>query len=592
MTPEIAYVLALLVVALVLFSLDVLSVDVVGIIVLLLLAIPGVLTPGEALASFGDSTIVVLVGLFMMTAGIVKTGGVERVGLRLAALGGSSPRRLTNFVLLATVSVSCFLSNMVTTAVFLPIMIGVARRAVVSLSKVLMPLAFASILASGVSVVATSTNLVVSSQLPKYGLQPLGFFELAPVGVVIAVLGMLYLIHVAPRLVPDRGEGAAQERYDLRSYLSEVVVTPGSALAGRTLAESRLGESLDLNVVGILRDGARMLAPRPEHRLEERDVLVIEGRAENILRVKDAAGLQIRPEAQLSGRELESRDVRMVEAMVLPRSPLAGRSLRESGLREKTGLTALAVHSGGGPSRVEEIAGTPLKTGDVLLLQGSAEDVGRVRRDDLLLLDDVSGHHPRSAKAPIAGAIFVVTMALGALELLPLPIAFIAGVLAMILTRCLTPEEAYSAVDWRLMVLVACMLAFGVAMSKTGAASYLAGEIAGVVRPLGGRGLLAGFFVLTLLLTQPMSNQAAALVVLPVAIQVAHQVGMEPRSLVMAVTFAASCSFLTPLEPSCVLVYGPGRYRFFDFMKVGGLLTAIVFVVSMLLIPVVWPRGE
>jgi di/tricarboxylate transporter len=589
MTPQIAYVLGLLLVGLVLFAWDRLSIDAVSLILLLALAIPGVLSPKEALAGFADETVIVLILLFVLTAGLVKTGVVERLGLRVASISGESPARMTGVILVAVTVVSAFVSNTVTTAVFLPIVIGIARRASIPLSRVLMPLAFASILSSPVTLISTSTNLLVSGQLPRYGLAPIGFFEMAPAGIGITVAGMLYLLFLAPRLLPRREDASNPERENLRKYLTEVVVTPNSPLHGKTLAESRLGRALDLNVVGIVRGEKRTLAPGSRFALREGDILMIEGRAEDILLVKDAQGVEILPDVKLSAPDLESGDTRMVEAMVLPRSGLVGSTLRAAGLRERTGLTVLAVHSAGGPDRVEKISRLRLKASDVLLLQGSSLDIQRMPADELLPLEDVSAHHPRTEKGPFAAAIFIGAVALGATGVLPLPIAFLLGGLALVLTRCLTPEEAYEAVNWRMMVLIGAMIGYGIAMEKTGTAAYLADIIVRAADQTGTLALMAGFFVLTTLLTQPMSNQAAALVVLPVAIKAAQGLGLNPRALVMVVTFAASCSFLTPLEPSCVLVYGPGRYRFFDFTRVGSILTIIVFLFSMLLIPVFWP---
>jgi di/tricarboxylate transporter len=352
---------------------------------------------------------------------------------------------------------------------------------------------------------------------------------------------------------------------------------------------------MNLNVVGIVREERRNLAPGPQATLRENDILIIEGRAEDILSVKDAGGIEIRADVKpaLSDRDLQSEQIRMMEAMVLPRSEFAHRTLKEARFRERTGLTVLAVHSAGGPDRIEKLSMTQLKPSDVLLVQGSLEALDRVRGgSDLFLLEDVSAHHPRRRKGPWAAAIFAGAVLLGIRGLLPLVVAFLLGGVALVVTRCLTSEEAYESVDWRLMVMIGCMIAFGLAMQKSGAAGFLSDLVVRYVSPFGGPALLAAFFVATVILTQPMSNQAAALVLLPVAIAVAETLGLNPRSFVMAVTFAASCSFLTPLEPSCVLVYGPGRYKFFDFARVGLPLTAIVFVFSMLLIPVFWPLAK
>jgi di/tricarboxylate transporter len=404
------------------------------------------------------------------------------------------------------------------------------------------------------------------------------------------VLGLLYLFFLAPRLVPDRSQADMTGRYDLRKYLSEAVIKEGSRLAGKTLAESQLGSTMSLNVLGIVRGEERLLAPRPQTKIREGDVLIIEGKAEDILSMKDVEGIDIRAEVKLSDPDLQSEQVRMIEAMVMPKSSLVGRTLRQERFRERTGLTVLAVHSAGGPDRIEKISRKRLKPSDVLLLQGDRDDLERIRQEnELLLLDDVSAHHPRSRMGRRAALIFLISITLGISTPLPLAVAFLAGSVALVLTRCMTTEEAYAAVDWRLMVMIACMISFGLAMEKTGTAEFLSRLVVQSVSPFGKMALLATFFLLAVVLTQPMSNQAAALVLLPVAIRVANELGLNPRSFVMAVTFAASCSFLTPLEPACMIVYGPGRYKFLDFARAGLPLTVVVFAISMLLIPFFWP---
>jgi di/tricarboxylate transporter len=594
MTLAIGYVLALMLVTLVLFASDALRVDVVALIVLLSLTIPskwipGLLSADEALAGFGSDTIVVLIALFVLTAGVIKTGVVERIGLRLASLGSSRPVAFSRCIILAAGMVSAFVSNTLTTAVFLPLVIGASGRAKIPASKLLMPLAFASILTGTITVIGTSTNLVVSGQLDKYGLAQLGFFELAPVGGAIAFVGMLYLLFVAPRLIPDRGAADAKKPAAGRTYRSEIVVTKKSPLAGKTLAQLRLGDVLSLFVVNIRRSTRRILHPWQTDELREGDELVIEGSAQDILSVKDVTGIDIKSDAELTSDK--TSDTRMVEAMVVPRSPLVGRSLRAARFRETTGLTVLALHSAHEHRTVDKISTWRLRASDVLLLQGKNEDLERLPEESLLLLEDLSAHHPRSVKGTTAAAIFIGSMVLAATGALSLPIAFLLGVLALVVTNCVTPEEAYAAVDWRLLLMIGSMMAFGAAMQKSGASAWIAGLVVEHVSPLGGVAVMAAFYLLTMGLSQPMSNQAAALIVLPIAIETARTLGVDPRTLVITVTLAASCSFLTPLEPSCLLVYGPGRYRFSDYARAGFPLTAIAFVLAMLLVPLFWPLG-
>ena len=589
MTLAVGYVLGLVLVAVVLFAIDALRIDVAAILLLLALVVPGILTPERALAGFGSDTILTLAGLFVLTEGVKRTGLVERIGLRLAGFGGTNPRGFFRLLILAGTSISAFLSNTVTAAVLVPLAIGGARRTNTPASKVLMPLAFATILSGGITLISTSTNLVVSGALPSFGLAPIGFFELAPVGLVTTAVGLLYLWFIAPRLVPNRGGGVGTTEDARRRFAAEIVLTPSSKLIGRTLANLQLSDALEVAVVGIRRGSRRLLRPRAGERLQSGDELVIEGEASQILGVKDYEGLDLKPDERPES-DSTTADVQMVEAMVLPDSVMTDRTLRELRFQERSGFTVLGIHSANEARNIANLSRWRFQPGDVLLLQGPTDRLDRVGEDrGLLLLEDRSSHHPRSRKAPIAATIFAIAIVLAATGVLALPVAFLAGSLALVLTGCLRPDEVYAAIDWRILVLIASMLAFGAAMQDSGAARWLADLVVLHVSDHGPHAVLAAFAVLTALLTQPMSNQAAALIVLPVAIASAQSLGLDPRPFVIAVTLSASCSFLTPLEPACVLVWGPGRYRFFDFVRVGGPLTAVCLLLTIFLVPIFWP---
>lgn len=588
MTLAIAYVLALVVVALVLFAIDVWRVDVVALLLLLALVIPGVLPADRALAGFGSDTILILASLFVLTEGVQRTGFVERVGLRLARFGGVGGLGFARLLTLAGTAISAFLSNTVTAAVLVPLAIGGARRTGTPVSKVLMPLAFGTILSGGISLISTSTNLVVSGAMPGFGLQPLGFFELAPVGLAMTVAGILYLWFVAPRLVPDRGGESTDD--PRRRFAAEIVVGPDSKLVGRTLANLRLTDALEIAVIGIRRGSRRLLRPRPRERIEAGDEIVVEGAAEQILGVKDVEGIDIKKDDASAEDAAVAAGARMLEAMVLERSPFVDRTLSELRFQERAGFSVLGIHSANEARNVKNLSRWRFRSGDVVLLQGPSERVDALAEQYALLpLEDRSSHHPRSRKSPIAASIFAVAMVLAATGVLSLPIAFLGGALALVLTRCIQPDEAYAAIDWRVLVLIGSMLAFGAAMQESGAAKWLASLVVEHVSAYGPHAVLAAFAVLTAVLTQPMSNQAAALLVLPVAIETAQHLGIDARPFAIAVTLAASCSFLTPLEPACLIVWGPGRYRFFDFVRVGAPLTVICLAFTVWLVPIFWP---
>lgn len=576
-------VLILFILALVLFATEWLPVDVTALGLLSALLVTGLLKPASAFAGFGSDTVLTLAGLFILTRVLLRAGVIEWIGAALARRAGNATGLLR--AMLGTVAgVSAFTSNTATTAVFLPVVAGVSRRAGLPVSRALMPLAFASILGGTVTLIGTSTNLVVSGALPATGLKPLGFFELAWVGLPTALVGLLYLFFVAPRLLPAR---EAQLEDSLRAYLADLTVSALSPLAGQTLRETGLGRDHGLTVVAVRRGAETVYAPGPDFRVQAGDTLAVEGPTERILTGKNTLGVVSKNEQRLQDeRAVAAGAVRLVEAVVMPGSPLLGRTLKEARFRERYGVSVLALHRR--QKTVQRMAEMRVRVGDVLLVQG---DAGRIESlgDHLVVMGDLTERQSDLRRAPAALLLFVGAVVLGGLGVLPLAVAVVIAVALSLALRLISPEEAYGAVEWPVIVLVACMLAFGTAFESTGAARVLTGQLSGLLEPLGPVGLLAALFAVTVALTQPMSNQAAALVMLPLAIGTAKTLGYDPRPFVIGITLAASNSFITPLEPSCMLVYGPGRYTFIDFVKVGSGLTLVTFLVSMLIIPRVWP---
>jgi di/tricarboxylate transporter len=326
--------------------------------------------------------------------------------------------------------------------------------------------------------------------------------------------------------------------------------------------------------------------------LQDGDVLVVEGTQEDILRVKDIAGVEIKADVRLSDPDLQKQDIALVEAIVLPGSPLIGRTLKGYRFRERFGLQVLGLNQRG-VNVVSKMSRIPLRVGDVLLLQGRREVLARMRDERafqiLGRLELMETLRPNRSRAPIVVGAFVVALALAAFDVLPLAVSVMIGVVVVFATRCISPAEAYATVEWRVIVMIAALLGLGTAMVETGTAEYLAGIVVDLLGGAGLRWLLAGFFLLTVLLTQPMSNQAAAIVILPVALQAAVLTDLNPRPFAMMIAIAASCSYLTPLEPSCAMVYGPGGYRFRDFIRVGAPLTILIFAIALYLVPRLWP---
>lgn len=594
----IAIVLGTVLVALVLFSLDRIPIEVSSLTVVCVLAITGVLTPQQAFEGFSNDTVIFIFTLLAMTQGLASTGVVQLVGQRLAFFARYGHQVFVLAMMGAVAAFSSIISNTVTTAAFLPVAIGAAHRAKVPKSKVLLPLAYASMLGGMIFLYGTSTNLVASAAMEKLGLEGIGVTELTPVGLPVAVLGILVVVLLGPLLLPARAEQGGMGDWSLRDYLTEAVLPPDSRYVGKELAE--ITEGLGLRVIGLVRHGQSMPAV-PSAVLVGDERIIIEGKRDDILRVKDLQGIEIRPDVRLADEELRSKDAVLVEASVPPGSPLVGRSLKEVLFVERYGLVALALHRKPAIQRLtklqmlgrifgeQSLSAMPLSVGDVLLLRGPRSRLAELADGTtLLVLTDVEYQPPRYAKALMAVGIFLGALGAGTLGLVPLSVAGLAGMLAMIVTGCVDARIAFR-VDWRVVLLIGSMMALGVAMEVSGAGKYLGGMVAELGSYGGPRTVMTLLMVLTILLSAPMSNQAAALVVLPVAVSAAAQLGVDARPFAIGVTLAASCSFITPLEPSCVLVYGPGHYRFTDFFRLGTPLTAVLVAILVFAVPVLWP---
>jgi di/tricarboxylate transporter len=551
----IGYILVLLIGAVVLFSLEKLSVDLITLLLLIALIVPGILTPAEAFAGFSNEIIVILASIFVVSAALKDAGVLDWIGSQMQRAARVGTKRFLFGMMSVVGSTSAFMNNTTVTALFTPLVAGLGRRAGVSPSKLLMPVAFASILGGTCTLIGTSTNVAVSGYLAQAGFAPVGMFEITPMGVIVLAVGMTYMVFAGTRLLPDNGDGGLTEDFAIRQYLSEIVVLPDSPLIGQKISDSDLS-ILDFNVLNIVRRG-EVISPTPDVRMEEGDILIVIGKVSDLVKVRKIEGIDIRADRKMADHELSGRDMRIAEVLVGQPSEAAGRTLQELDFRRRLAVSVrLAV--------LQENFGMPV-------------------------LDEVNTAPLHQRRGLLVLGIFISAVACGSLGAAPLSACFLVAAVACTLIGAVNIERAYQFIDWKLLILIGGMTAFGSAMEKTGTAAYLSHLVTDVFGALGPRGILAGFFVLTILLTQPMSNAAAALVVLPVALKTAELTGANPRTFGIGVMLAASVSFIAPLEPSCILVYGPGRYRFWDFVKNGLGLTLVLSVVVLLLLPVFWP---
>ena len=590
MTFEIALLLGLIIIAVVFFCFEWVSADVVALGLLLTLMLTGLLPADKAFAGFGSDTVIMIIGLLIMTAALLKAGVVDIVGRLILRRVGKSVNWLLLAIMLAVATLSAFISNTAAAAFFVPVAIGVATKAGIAPSRLLMPVAFAAILTSSVSLISTSTNMVVSGLMTNAGLQPMGMYELAPVGIPIAIVGLVYMFIAGRYLIPNRtAPGDLIEEFGIRSYLTEVLVLPNSTLAGKALAETGLGADLDLNVLRIVRNKDQHLLPRRNMIVEAGDVLLVEGPRADVLKVKDTAGIEIKPDVKLSDPNLRGEDTALVEALVVPASPLIGKTLRNLMFRERYGLQVIGLNRHG-KNVLQKLSRIPFRVGDVLLIQGRKTNIPALKDEGMFsILGEIDEKRSDRMRALRTGIIFCGALVLATFKVVSLPVAMLLGAFCTFAAKCVTPSDAYREVEWRAVILIASMLALGEAMTATGTARYLAALVAHSTAGLDPLWLLGGVFLLTVLLTQPMSNQAAAAVILPIAVQTAQHLDLNPRTFAMMIAVAASCSYLTPLEPACLMVYGPGRYRFSDFLRVGTPLVVLLFALALWLVPKYWP---
>ncbi len=594
----ITFVFIILLLAIILFLTEAAPIDLVAILMLLSLALAGVITPIEALQGFSEPAVITITSFFIISAALFNTGVVETIGLKLHQIAGESPVRMLVVTMLTASSIAAFMSNVATTAVLTPGVIALARRINQPASQFLMPLAFGAVLGGKCTLAGSPANLAVSGMLPRYGMAPFTLFEFVPIGLAIVGAGVLYMVLLGARLLPKRDNGSATDNRQAKDYLTELVVAPHSPLIAQTLAEADFRGKYELHIIGINRDGERML-PHGDAILQPGDILLVSGKLDKILSIKDRQGLGIKSDT-LSDQEAQSGDLSrsegrsrdemvIVEAIIAPNSRFEGRTLRQIRFRSRYGVDVLAIyrHNQSLSRNLEDI---PMKVGDMLLIQGNRRRIDSLREDpNFLTLDDVQHTPLRKNKAVWAVVIFLGVAITGGLNLAPIALIALAGAAGMLLAGCISAREAYARVEWPIIVLVAATLPMGVAMEKTGAAKLAAQYLTGSLGDYGPVIVMCGLFIFAVILTQAMVNAAVALLLTPIAINVAQQLQVNPRAFAILIAIAASTSFATPLEPACAIVYGPGRYRFSDYMRVGGILTVCVLLVALLVIPIFWP---
>lgn len=593
----IALAIGVVVIALLLLSNDRIPLELSSIAIVVLLVFTGLVTPDEALAGFSSDAAIFIFALLAMTQGLGATGVMQLVGRRLVFWSKQRPRVYVMLMLGAVCAFSSMASNTAVTAAFLPVVLASSSQLGIAPRRLLLPVAFASMLGGMIFLFGTSTNLVVSATMERMGLGHLGFAELAPVGLPLAVIGIVATIVLVQRLLPERERGGTETAFPIgrREYVTELVATGTSPLLGKPVGA--LAAALGVEVRGVVQSGT-MLPADSENVLGKEDRILIAGDVGDIVRLKDLPTVSLQKDLRRKRAGLEEV---LVEVLIPPTSGLTGRSLRELRFADRFGFVVLAVdrHPGvqflrnlslmGKLAAGRSLRTLPLSVGDMLLMSGPAERVEYLARSgEFTVVGGVDYMSPRYERALLATVIFALTVLAAGLRVTSPAIAGLTGLLVMVMTGCLDARTAFR-VDWRIIIMIGALLTLGLAMERSGAGAWLARGVVPLATYLGAHGVLAIVMLLTILLSVPMSNQAAALVILPMSINAAVAMDLDPRTFAIGTCLAASCSFLTPLEPSAALVYGPGRYRFSDFVRVGLPLTLLMLVLLTFAVPVVWP---
>ncbi|MCZ6530942.1 MAG: SLC13 family permease [Chloroflexi bacterium] len=591
MTLDIALTLLIIVGALILFATEKLRVDVVALLVLISVGVLGLIPVGELFSGFSNSAVITVWAVYMVSGGLFKTGVANAMGSGILKIGGNMESRLIATIMLTVGVLSAFMNNVGATAMLLPAVVGISRKTKVAVSKMLIPLAFASLLGGAMTLIGTPANILATGILAERGLPTFGFFEFTRMGIVVLTTGVLYMVVIGRRLLPVR-EGAlgGEDVYKIRDFVTEVGVSPVSSLIGKTLLESRLGQDYDLTVLALQRENGNQPRLRRDTVIRRGDLLVVESSASDLLTARQSLGLTTEAERKFDIESLERGDVQVIEATLSPRSHIVGRSLRDVRFRDRYGFTALAI-SRHGEVITERLRDVPLQFGDALLLQGPQRRVKQLQQgENFLVLEPIETEQFRRNKAPIAVGALVLAIGLAIFAGMQISLAMVIAAVIMILAGALRIEEAYESVDWRTVFLVAGMLPLGLAMEATGTARLLADIMLRVFEPYGALATLAGIYLLAALITQPMSNAAAIVLIVPIALDTALGLGASHKTFTMAVVIGAATSFLSPVgHKANVLVFGPGGYKFTDYARVGAILTVLLLIVSMIFLPIFWP---
>lgn len=590
MTLEMAILSAIIIAALICFITDLYPIDKVSILILSSLVLFRLVSPEEAIAGFGNPATVTVACMLALSYGIQSTGGLNYVANKIIDRAGTSEFKILLAIMITVGALSAFINNTAAVALFLPLTIAVAREKHLDVGKFLMPMSFAAMFAGSCTLIGTSTNLLVYSSAVKQLDWEIGIFETAPAGLIFSAVGILYLLCFARHLLPSRQtRDSLTKEYHLRHFVTELTLQNDSPLIGLTIANTEFREKYNVAVIEILRGTKRLLPSARHTQLKPGDILLVQGDPQALMELKNQQGVILKA-LTVEDQDLEDENIVLVEAFISPSSRLIESTLKEVDFRRTFKANTLAIRSHGRTIR-EKIGKIELEYGDSLLILTDRKQLEILRQTpDFLVLEEVRSNFLRKDKVYYAVGTFLGIILLAAFNILSIVEAAVLGTGLMLLTGCLKLRDLYSHLSWQTIIMLACLIPLGTAMANTGLSYLIADKLVELLRPWGPIAVLSGIYLLTSILTSIMSNSATAVLMIPISLSIASQLQVDPKPFLMAIMFAASASFMTPIGyQTNVFILGPGGYKFIDFIKVGTPLSILFWVIASFLIPTLWP---
>lgn len=590
-TTDMWIIFALLFVAVILFINERISFDVTALIILSTLLLTGILSPEEGFSGFSNVATITIANMFILSEGLRRTGALNRVGAWFSELGKQNYWIAVGSMMLIIGAVSGFINNTAAVAIFIPIVIQVANDLDESPSRLLMPLSFAAMFGGVCTLIGTSTNILVSSIAEEHNLAAFSMFEFAPAGLIFFGVGMIYMFTAGIRLIPKRRKNDnLTENFEMSAYLTDVIIEPGAACIGTSVRDTDLLGELDLDIIRVFKKNQVNNSSHNETILEEGDVLRIRGSAKEINELMKREDMSLLPTKHWYDADLTKGQTALLEVVIAPDSAMQNKPLGNVDFYDRFGAFVLAVRRKG-ELQQDELEEVTLRGGDSLLLSCDENRIEEIGSDPSFVVSNrVQLPEEKSGRISVAMVILAGVVGSAAFGLTSIVISSTVGVVLMIITRCLSTEEAYKAINWKVIMLLGGVLPLGIAMEKTGAAELISMNLLDLLGDIGPVAIVSGFFFLSMMLTNIISNQATAALLAPIAIQAAHSFGIDPRPLLVSITMAASLSFMTPVGyQTNTLIYGPGQYKFTDFTKVGTPLNLIFWGLGTIVIPLFWP---